>query len=190
MRLPLAWALAATTCLLSAADNASLIEWSNTRNLTRSDFKGSSAVQGTVARSLIEIKASWKCDGDLLDATIRAVFDPNQSTWPGALHSGFDASTARQQNASTAQILEHEQIHFDIAELVARKIRSHFAALTDVCIRRGGTIPLAAIVEDYQRELDEEQARYDRQTVFGNDARMQWTWTSQTRQALKDTGPK
>jgi hypothetical protein len=53
------------------------------------------------------------------------------------------------------------------------------------CTRRGGTIPLAAIVEDYQRELDDEQARYDRQTGFGTNARTQWTWTSQTRKALE-----
>ena len=51
-------------------------------------------------------------------------------------------------------------------------------------------IPLAAIVEDYQAELDEEQARYDRQTSFGIDARAQWTWTSETTRTLEGGRPK
>jgi hypothetical protein len=135
---------------------------------------------------MIEIHASWACAEDRLDAKIRAVFDPQKSTWPGGMRSGFDASNARRPAPlSDSLLLEHEQTHFDIAELVARKIRSHFAGLTGVCTRRGGTVPLAAIVEDYQRELDDEQARYDRQTGFGTNARTQWTWTSQTRKALE-----
>jgi hypothetical protein len=152
-----------------------LIEWSRARKLRRADFKDWGTVQtGLGARSAIEIQASWACAEDRLDAKIRAVFDPQKSTWPTGMRSGFDSL-----------LLEHEQTHFDIAELVARKIRSHFAELTDVCTRRGGTIPLAAIVEDYQRELNDEQARYDRQTAFGTDARMQWTWTSRIRKALE-----
>jgi len=150
-----------------------LIEWSKNRKLRRADFKGAGALRtGVGARSMIEIQASWACAEDRLDAKIRAVFDPQKSTWPGGLRSD-------------SLLLEHEQTHFDIAELVARKIRAHFAELTGVCTRRGGTVPLAAIVEDYQRELNDEQARYDRQTAFGTDARTQWTWTSQTRKSLE-----
>jgi hypothetical protein len=179
-------AILTATCLLAAAGEADLIEWSKTRKLTRADFKGSLALpSGVGARSFIAIQASWTCDGDRFDPNIRAVFDPSRSAWRGATQSGFDASNGRPTPVSAGQILQHEQTHFDIAELVARKIRTHFAGLTDVCTRRGGTIPLAAIVEDYQRDLDEEQARYDRQTIFGVDARMQSTWTSKTLQALQ-----
>jgi hypothetical protein len=150
-----------------------LLEWSKNRKLRRADFKGAETLRtGVGARSMIEIQASWACAEDRLDAKIRAVFDPQKSTWPSGLRSD-------------SLLLEHEQTHFDIGELVARKIRSHFAELIGVCTRRGGTVPLAAIVEDYQRELNEEQARYDRQTAFGTDARTQWTWTSQTRKALE-----
>jgi hypothetical protein len=164
------------------------IEWSKDRKLRRADFKGVAVMQaGVAARSSIGIKASWTCDGDRLDAKILAVFDTSQSTWPGAMRSGFDASSPRPTLVTNRDILQHEQTHFDIAEVIARKIRAHFAALDQVCTRRGGTVPLAAIVEDYQQELDEQQARYDRQTLFGADGRAQSMWTSQTLKALADT---
>jgi hypothetical protein len=150
------------------------IEWSSGRKLRKSDFKGAVAAQSNlVARSFITIQASWSCDGERLDVKIRAVFDPSRSTWSGP------------SNLTSGQLLDHEQTHFDIAELFARKIRAHLSQITDACTRRGGTVPLAAIVEEYQTELDDQQVRYDRQTRFGTDARMQWEWTSQTARALK-----
>ena len=174
--------LVAAACVAVSAAQALEIEWSNDRKLRRADFKGELAVPGSVAaRSVVGIKASWSCDGDRLMPTIRAVFDQSQSWWGGQVRNGWDA---RRVNVSDAQLLQHEQTHFDIAEVVARKIRRRFGELTDVCTRRGGTVPLAAIVEDYQRELDDEQARYDRETSFGLDARVQWTWTSNTTRLL------
>lgn len=156
---------------------ADAIEWSKDRKLRRADFRGAATLQsGLGARNFITIQAAWTCDGDRLNANIRAMFDSGRSTWPGTLSSSL--------------LLQHEQTHFDIAEIFARKIRSHLAQLTDVCTRRGGTIPLAAIVEDYQHELDQEHARYDRQTTFGADAKAQWTWTSETMKALEGRRPK
>jgi hypothetical protein len=165
------------------------IEWSNVRKLRKSDFKGIGAMQSQVAaRSFISIQASWSCDGDRLDAKIRALFDPSRSTWSGPSAAVGDATSSRPtrvSNLTSEQLLEHEQTHFDIAEIFARKIREHLSQITDACTRRGGTVPLAAIVEEYQSELDDQQARYDRQTGFGTDPRTQWEWTSRTRRALK-----
>jgi hypothetical protein len=160
-------------CAVVGAQPASELEWSATRKLRRSDFKGSMAMQsGIAARSAVVIQASWICQGDRLDANVRAMFDMNQSWWRGG---------TRDDNL----LLQHEQTHFDIAELVARRLRAHFATLTDACERYGGTVPLGSVVDDYQRELDEQQARYDRETSFGIDARAQWAWTSKTQEALK-----
>jgi hypothetical protein len=171
---------------VSGQSDTKLIEWSKDRKLRRADFKGPVVVAqaGVVARSFVSVQASWTCEGDRLDVKIRAVFDPSQSTWVPQVSGGFEPLSRRPASMNDMQLLEHEQTHFDIAEIIARKIRTHFAELTDVCTRRGGTVPLAAIVEDYQRELEDEQARYDRQTRFGTDARTQWTWTSQVQKAL------
>ena len=86
-----------------------------------------------------------------------------------------------------AQLLQHEQTHFDLAEVVARNIRRHLGELTDVCTRKNGTIPLAAVVEDFQRELDSEQERYDRETNFGTDVSEQFRWTNRAFKALSDS---
>jgi hypothetical protein len=127
------------------------------------------------ARSAVAVEASWSCDAEQLRVKVRAVFDPSRSTLVE-----HPASVA---NFSDAELLEHEQIHFDIAELFARKIRSHFWQTTAPC-RPGGTTPFAAILDDYRTELSDEQARYDRQTAFGTDARAQREWTSKTRRAI------
>jgi len=174
------------TSELTAAGDGDDIDWSSGRRLTRADFGAREALpQGMAARSFITIKASWSCNGDRLEANIQAVFDRSRSTWAGTNRSGFDASNARSPMVSEREILQHEQTHFDLAELVARKIRAHFATLVEVCTRSGGTIPLPAIVDDYQRELDAQQARYDRETLFGIDPRMQSAWTSDTARALE-----
>ena len=162
-----------------------LIEWSKSRKLRRADFKGRvAAIGNTAARSFIVVQASWQCENGSLVATIKAVFDPSRSTWsPG--QESFSATNRRMTTAGgDSGLLEHEQTHFDIAELFARKIRAHLEQLTDACTRPGATVPLGAVIEDYQRDLDQEQARYDRETTFGTDARMQWNWTSKIRKAL------
>lgn len=168
-----------------AQGDASLIEWSKGRKLRRADFKGPPVVvqAGIVARSFVAVQASWLCDGDRLDLQIRAVFDPSQSTWARQASPGFESMSRRP--GGDMQLLEHEQTHFDIAEMIARKLRTHFAGLNDVCTRRGGTVPLAAIVDEYQRELDDEQGRYDRETRLGTDVRAQWSWTSKVQKALE-----
>jgi len=179
-----------TVCALSAQGDAGLIEWSKTRKLTRADYQGRGALQrGVAARSFVGVKASWTCDGAEFTPNIRAVFDPNRSDW-GSSRSGFDASYRTESRTADFQVLVHEQIHFDITELTARKIRAYFSVLTDVCTRVGGMVPLAAIVEDYQRDLDEEQARYDRQTLFGLDVRAQSEWSARVQRAIKDSEPK
>jgi len=187
--LDLACAILLAMNVAVAAAGVELVEWSKDRKLTRADFASRQALpRGMSARSLVAVEASWVCAGERLEATIRAVFDPNGSTWGGS--GGFDAGNARPVFRNERQILQHEQTHFDIAELVARKIREHFAALTNVCSRLGGTLPLRAVVEDYQRDLDEQQERYDRETFFGMDARMQTTWTSATLEALRKSDAK
>ena len=181
----------ATYVLVAAAADAELIEWSKDRKLTRADFRSSQPLpRGMSARSLVAVEASWVCDGERFEPHIRAVFDPGQSSWGGSMTNSYDAGNARPVIMNQRQILQHEQTHFDIVELIARKIREHLAALTNICTRAGGMKPLRAVVEDYQRDLEEQQARYDRETFFGIDARMQATWTATTLDALKKSDPK
>ena len=41
-----------------------------------------------------------------------------------------------------SQLLEHEQIHFDIAEATVREIKARFADFESACAEAGGTDPI------------------------------------------------
>jgi hypothetical protein len=175
----------AQTARTTAAADLALIEWSNDRKLARADFKGAvPTAGGLAAQSAIAIKASWECDSDRFSASIRAVFDPARSWWGGPMLSRFQMWNAVSASDRDRQLLQHEQTHFDVAETVARKIRSYFESLTEVCTRPNGMVPLRAVVEDFQRDLDKEQERYDRETQLGTDASAQMRWTYNTLKAL------
>jgi Bacterial protein of unknown function (DUF922) len=192
MAAPNRWIVCASATVLSvtlAAAVPDLIEWSPDRRLTRGDFKSATALpQGVSARSFVAIDASWACENGAFEPHIRAVFDPGRSSWRSS--NPFDASNARQSTLNDREVLQHEQVHFDIAELIARKIRQHFASLTDICTRPGGMIPLRAVVEDYRQELDDQQSRYDRETLFRIDGRMQSIWTARIATELRSGNSK
>ena len=62
------------------------------------------------------------------------------------------------------QLLEHEQIHFDIAEVAVRKIRASFQTFTSACAEAGGTEPIEHLIARADRDLQQEQERFDRET--------------------------
>jgi len=178
------WAGLVVMSMVRAAAEPELVEWSQNRKLTRADFQSRSPLpRGVMARSFVAVDAAWACDHGTFEPRIRAVFDPARSSWHTA--SIVDASNARQPVPNDRDVLQHEQVHFDIAELVARQIRTYFASLSDICTRPGGMIPLRAVVEDYRQSLDEQQSRYDRETLFGIDGRVQSIWSTRIAADLK-----
>ena len=138
--------------------------------------------------SSISIDASWECEGGALVAAARATFHPSRSWWRGAggnvwgsAGERMSSSQAQQEARRSAlqrdmQLLEHEQLHFDIAELVVRQIRARFAGFKNACAEAGGTDPIQQMVVEADRELQEEQQRYDRETGHGTNARAQDAW--------------
>jgi len=165
------------------------IEWSLARRLTKDDFKGRVPANAPNASlSWIHIETAWECEAGTLVATARATFDPMRSWWRTAQGSvwgsagGRMSSSQAQQEARRSsmerdiQLLEHEQIHFDIAEVTVRKIKARFAGFTNACAEPGGTDPIQQVVVEADRELDEEQQRYDRETGHGVNARAQDAW--------------
>ncbi|MEO5742874.1 MAG: DUF922 domain-containing protein, partial [Vicinamibacterales bacterium] len=127
----------------------------------------------------------------------RAAFDPSRSWWRTAQGSVWGSagermsSTQAQQAARSSalqrdiQLLDHEQLHFDIAEVMVRKIRARFEGFKNACADAGGTDPIQQIVADADREFQEEQQRYDRETSHGVDARAQQQWKRKVGALLK-----
>ena len=185
-----------TACLLAvlcAAPGAGLaqeaIGWSIERRLTKGDFKGRvPAGAPNASMSSISIDASWECERGALVAAARATFDPSRSWWRNAGGSVWGSAGERtsssqaQQEARRSglqrdmQLLEHEQLHFDIAEAVVRKIKGRFAGFKNACAEAGGTDQIRQMVLEADRELQEEQQRYDRETSHGINVRAQEQW--------------
>ena len=173
------------------------IEWSLERRLTRGDFKGRApAAASDTSLSSISIDSSWECERGGLVAAARATFDPSRSWWRSAGGSVWGnagertSSSQAQQEARRSvlqrdlQLLEHEQLHFDIAEVVVRKIRARFADFKNACDEAGGTDQIHQMVVEADRELQAEQQQYDRETSHGRNARAQEQWKRRIRVLL------
>jgi hypothetical protein len=181
----------------SVANAQAPIEWSPERKLTKADFQGRTPPQAVNASlSYLHIEASWECVVGDLFATARATFDPSRSWWRtmygNVWGSAADRTSASRTQAQArrnvmvldAQLLEHEQLHFDLAELAARRIRKRFEGFKDACAEPGGAEPIQAMVLEIDRELQEEQSRYDRETSHGANARAQDQWKRRIRALL------
>ena len=173
------------------------IAWSAERKLTKGDFRGRvPATAPSASMSAISIDAAWECKSGSLVASARAAFDPSRSWWRNA-QGGVWGGVAERASSSQAQLearrnsvqrdmqlLEHEQLHFDLAEVAARKIVARFADFKNACADPGGTDPIQEMVVQADRELQQEQQRYDRETAHGTNPRAQEQWKLKIRKAL------
>jgi hypothetical protein len=190
--------LLALVCAVPAAALAQgPIAWSAERRLTKTDFRGRvPAAAPSASLSAISIDAAWECEGGALVSSARATFEPSRSWWRNS-QGGVWAGAAERTSSSQAQqearrsvlqremqLLEHEQLHFDIAEVTARKIAARFADFKSACGEAGGTDRIQEMVVQADRELQQEQQRYDRETAHGTNARAQEQWKLKIRKAL------
>ena len=150
------------------------IPWSAARRLTWSDFQGAPPQSGEeAAKTAYGIYYAWKCRGRAFEFRVVAAFHPNDS-WVKPVVLGDSVESRR--------VLAHEQTHFNIAELYARRMRRRFAALSSPCARGDDQLGYEA-----RRILDEERAfqrRYDAETGHGLERREQAAWEAEVRQRL------
>jgi hypothetical protein len=130
--------------------------------------------------SWIAIDATWQCDasGELVAST-RATFDPTQSWW----RLGQTSETLSPRDV---QLLQHEQLHFDLTEIAVRKIRKRLEEdFRNACARPGGTAEIREFIADVDRALQAEQRQYDRETTHGTNASAQQRWEARIRRDLR-----
>ena len=155
-----------------AADSA--FPWSPTRRLTWNDFRGRPPREGEeVAKTAYTLFYAWKCQGESFDFRIIAAFRPRQS-WvkPVMLEDTILRRSA----------LGHEQTHFDLAEVHARRIQRYFAALAGAC--RKTDPELRDLVGRLVNEEKTEQQRYDAETNHGLRPDRQAAWTAEVARRL------
>ena len=126
------------------------IPWSPARKLTKDDFKARVPLNApSASMSWIHVETEWECKDGTLVATALAMFDPSRSWWRNTRGSVWGTAGERTSSAEAQlearrnmvqldlQLLEHEQLHFDIAEVTVRKIRARFQDFKNACARGG-----------------------------------------------------
>jgi hypothetical protein len=82
-------------------------------------------------------------------------------------------------------LLKHEQLHFDIAELITRKIRKGYATHISKDINETAIHIKSVFDKYYNQELDSLNAEYDAQTNHGTIPNVQKEWESKIVKELK-----
>jgi hypothetical protein len=146
-----------------------VIVWSESQRLTWNDFRGKPEPRNSIASTHYSLKKKLTDHGNSATVKVIAVFYPNDS-WKRKKKKG---------------VLAHEQRHFDIVELFARKLRKQ--------IQSGiyeNYDDLVAKVNRYydetDRELDAYQDRYDRMTSHSRNSRRQAKWNSKVEMELDE----
>ena len=160
-----------------AADSGSgpeHIAWSAARRLTWADFQGP-APGDTIeaARTVYLLSAESRCRGQEFQFSVAALFIPLQSWVKPNVLTDADARV---------RVLSHEQTHFDLTELYARRMRRYFAELYNPCGLNDDGVRTS--VDRFVREEADAQARYDKETRYGLDTVRQHRWNGEVTDML------
>ncbi|MGI4872376.1 MAG: DUF922 domain-containing protein [Janthinobacterium lividum] len=149
---------------------AGSIPWSANRPLTVADFQSRPQPNEThAALTSTDIHTGASCHGNAFAGTARASFDPTRS-W------------VREPAAITPKLLRHEQLHFDIAEVYARRLRQQLAGVRTPCNKLGNTFN--QLTEAGYAAWQQANDDYDRDTNHGLQAGEQARWEALVRQQL------
>lgn len=148
--------------------------WSQERLLRWSDFEARPPGEGPEgALTAYSLFYGLRCVGARLQFRVVAAFLPSQSWVKG---------TVLASPALSRQTLRHEQTHFNISELHARRMRRFFAELYSACSSTSDQ--LRVLAERFVTEEGEEQSRYDDETRHGLRPQPQALWDQDVDERL------
>jgi predicted secreted Zn-dependent protease len=78
-------------------------------------------------------------------------------------------------------VLSHEQLHFDISELFARKMRKIMA---ETRFTSNARAEVKAIYKKVLQDLSAFQSLYDHETNYSRDHQKQLAWNNKIKEAL------
>ncbi len=148
------------------------IMWKPDLKLSWPDFKARPASRSGIAAitaSGISYEFSTRNDKDgfSLDFSVNTYFYPEKSWY--------------QPDVCDLVVLSHEQLHFDISELFARKFRD---ILNKKKFTRNVKSEVQAIFKKINKELAEFQEIYDEETNYSRDREQQMLWNRKIAEAL------
>ncbi|MEO6348897.1 MAG: DUF922 domain-containing protein [Aquaticitalea sp.] len=150
-----------------------VIEWRDNLKLTWGQFKGTPKTNNSAAAltaSGISFEFSVKqTENRIIDfnTKVQAHFYPNKSWYI--------------KEKSDAAILAHEQLHFDITELYARKFRKQIAQLQ---VSNNLKAELQALNQKIVKQLNVAQNRYDKETNNSTNIVLQAKWNNDVKAEL------
>lgn len=147
------------------------IPWSEGRRLTWGDFVGepdSRAPLHALASTNIDMKA--RCVKGTFKFEVKSVFLMEES-WS--------------KNKISDPLLFHEQLHFDLTEIYARRIRKELQELTDAC--GADHTMINSIVNRIFDEWKQEQDLYDEESHHGLNKVAQQKWADLISLRLSQT---
>jgi hypothetical protein len=154
------------------------VAWSAVRRLRWSDFASSAPKAGDEgALTAYSIFYGVRCAGETFEFRAVAGFLP---------HESWVRPDVVADRAKSERTLRHEQTHFDLTEVFARRLRQAFSSLYEPC-RRADT-DLDALASQYLRAERTAQQRYDEETHHGLVAAEQTTWDRKTAADLASLG--
>lgn len=165
-------------CLSAPAQqSAHFLYWEEGKPLNWQHFKGKPDTKDKVHAAVTFAGIDLQVEGVNLLGEItfraRAVFD-QQLSW----------AFAERQNPA---ILQHEQMHFNIAEVYARKLERKLNSLK---IRQSQKAAASKLLQRYTQAQLASQARYDSQTVHGLNHKKQQAWQELIGQELSNPSPR
>lgn len=149
----------------------SIVLWNKSRTLNCSDFKGKKPLNiGNIqAGTSAEINAKGFREGALPNFKVCCSFDKKISWIVDSL---------------CVQILKHEQLHFDIAELYARKIRK---GVLDLRKRHQTNLePYDKLINNLLEERNKVDDQYDQETAHGVYCNRQKEWNKRIEKELEE----
>ena len=149
------------------------IVWSPERKLAWSDFHGRPPRLLDGARSALGYNSTFGCRDGKLEFSILAVFVPEESWVTERIKTSGLASPVG---------LRHEQTHFDLKEIYARRIRKMFTELPTPCPRSDDAF--YALAEKLMRDESATQERFERETQAGENEYRQNEWERRVKADL------
>lgn len=146
--------------------------WSQENKLTWEDFKGktpnNARAAATTASGISYQFSTSGSNGEIeLDYLVSTFFYPDKSWY--------------QPRICDSLILSHEQLHFDISELYARKMRKRLASTS---FTQNVKAEVKQIYKEVLEELQDFQNLYDDQTNFSRDVEQQLNWNNKIEEVL------
>jgi hypothetical protein len=146
---------------MSSNTESDIIYWNDGRVLTWEDFQGDPRydyhnISALTSSGIVHYRG---CENGQIIYQVRAYFETKESWYKQEAHNNY--------------ILAHEQVHFDITELYARKLRKALDARKFAC---GEEAEFEAFVDNFLQGWENKQSTYDIITRHSLDKDKQLEW--------------